>query len=238
MARNSAMSSYRRGAKDAVPFMLVIIPFAVLFGVVATEAGLSVLETLTFSVAVVAGAAQFAALQLMLEDAATAVVLASALAVNLRHAMYSASLVPHLGGAPLWQRACAAYLMVDQTYAMAAVEYERAPDMTIQEKMAYFFGTATPIVPTWYAMTVVGAMVGNAIPQSLALDFALPITFIALIAPMLRTLAHVAAAATAVVMSLVLAGLPYNLGLISAGLCGMIAGAHVELRLQRLGLWT
>ena len=174
MARFTSMSSYWRGAKDALPFIVVVAPFAMLFGVVADEAGLNVIEIFTFSLAVMAGAAQFAALQLLLEEAPTIIVLASALAVNLRHAMYSASLAPHLGAAPLWQRAFASYLMVDQTYAMAIVDYEREPSQTTSEKIAYFFGTATPIVPMWFLMTVVGALVGTLIPESFALDFALP----------------------------------------------------------------
>ena len=92
MASSSVKSAYRQGIRDGAPFILVIVPFSMLFGVIATEAGLSVFETLSFSVVVIAGAAQFTALQLMGEDAPTLVVLASALAVNLRMAMYSASL--------------------------------------------------------------------------------------------------------------------------------------------------
>src|SRR6056297_2247520 len=105
--------------RDAAPFVLVVIPFATVFGVVATEAGLNVLETLTFSIVVIAGAAQFAALELLRTEAPTLIVVLSALTVNLRHAMYSASLTPYLGEATLGQRALAAYVLVDQTYALS-----------------------------------------------------------------------------------------------------------------------
>ena len=86
-------SSYLTGLRDGAPFVLVIVPFATVFGVLSKSAGLNVLEALAFSVAVLAGAAQFTALQLMQDQAPTLVVLASALAVNLRMAMYSASAV-------------------------------------------------------------------------------------------------------------------------------------------------
>ena len=105
MQPTTTKSAYRKGIVDALPFILVIIPFALLFGLLATEAGLNVVEALTFSIVVIAGAAQFTALQLLQEDVPTAIVLASALAVNLRMAMYSASLTPHLGGLPIWKRA-------------------------------------------------------------------------------------------------------------------------------------
>ncbi|SEP79402.1 AzlC family ABC transporter permease [Thalassovita taeanensis] len=229
MSDTHTNSTYWQGVRDSLPFLLVISPFGILFGVVATEAGLNLLETMSFSIVVIAGAAQFTALQLMSEHAPTFVVLASALAVNLRMAMYSASLTPHLGAAPLWQRALIAYFTVDQSYACSITAYENNPGWSTRQKVAYFFGTVTSVCPAWYVMTYVGAMIGTAIPPELALDFAVPITFIAIVAPMLRTPAHRAAAATSVVLALVFSFIPYNLGLMVAGVGGMMAGARVEL---------
>ena len=229
MAQSGVMSSYWRGVRHGVPFLIIVVPFAMLIGVLATEAGLSVFETLSFSVVVVAGAAQFTALQLMTEQAPTWVVILSALAVNLRMAMYSASITPYLGHAKLIHRVFAAYFLVDQTYASAIVEYEKRPEMTAEERLAYFFGVVTPICPPWYMATLAGAWVGAAIPPEYGLDFALPIAFIAMVGPMLRTPAHIAAAFTSVVLALVFVFVPYNLGLIIGGIGGMMAGARVEI---------
>ncbi len=230
MPHASTRSAFLRGLRDGFPFLMVIAPFATLFGVIATEAGLDIFETLSFSVVVIAGAAQFTAIQLMSENAPTLVVLVSALAVNLRMAMYSASITPHLGRLPLWKRALVAYFLVDQTYASAAFDFEKHPDQTLAEKFAYFMGVVVPICPPWYVFTLVGAWVGEAIPQELGLDFVLPIAFIAMIAPALRTGAHRGAALTATLVALACAGLPWNLGLIVAALAGMIAGAELERR--------
>ncbi len=226
-------STYLRGIRDGLPFILVVSPFALLFGVVATEAGLTVFETLTFSAVVIAGAAQFTALQLMNENAPTLVVIASALAVNLRMAMYSASLTPHLGALPFWRRAFAAYTLVDQSYALSILEYEKNPQMTLAEKTSYFLGAITPVLPNWYLWSLVGALVGSSIPPSLALDFAVPITFLAMIGPMLRTTAHVFAAFVSVICAIAFAFLPWNLGLIVAGVAGMMSGAQFELWVER-----
>ena len=235
MTTTTRKSAYRQGIIDSSPFILVIIPFATLFGVLATEAGLNVLETMAFSIVVIAGAAQFTALQLMQENTPTVIVLISALAVNLRMAMYSASLTPYIGAAPLWQRALCAYVTVDQSYVVGVSKFEREPDMTVPERVAYFMGAVTPIVPLWYVFTLVGALVGTRVPESWALDFAIPIAFLAMIAPMFRTAAHVVAALTAVVVALLAAGVPYSLGLIIAGIAGMIAGAQTELWFEREG---
>lgn len=233
MTTKTTKSVYWQGVRDGAPFILVIVPFSLLFGVVATEAGLNVFETLSFSVLVIAGAAQFTAQQLLTDGAPTVIALVSALAVNLRMAMYSASLTPWLGQASLGQRALAAYFTVDQSYACAIVKFEQNPDWSITQRLAYFFGVVTPICPLWYIFTLVGALVGAKMPGGLALDFALPITFLAMIGPMLRTPAHLAAAFVSVTTALIFAGLPYNLGLLVAGVAGMTVGAHVEVLLER-----
>lgn len=231
MPAETTNSIFWKGVRDAAPFILVVGPFGLLFGVVGTEAGLNLLEVMSFSVLVIAGAAQLTALQLMVDQAPTIIVIVSALAVNLRMAMYSASLTPYLGAAPLWQRAFAAYFIVDQSYGLSALQYELHPKWTIRQRLAYFFGTVAPVCPFWYVFTLVGALIGTSVPDSLALDFAVPITFLALITPMLRTRAHVAAALVSITLALILAFLPYNLGLLVAGIAAMMTGAEVERRM-------
>lgn len=231
-------SAFWKGFRDGAPFLLVSGPFGFLFGVLATEAGLQILEAASFSLSIYAGSAQFTALQLMREQAPTLIVLISALAVNLRVAMYSASLTPYLGSAPLWQRAVASFFIVDQSYALSTVQFETNPDMPLAQRMAYFFGTNGLVAPGWVIATLAGALVGARVPETWALDFVLPIAFLAMIGPMLRTSAHMVAAFVAIVVALICAGLPYNLGLLVAGLAGMAAGARTELMLARRGVAT
>ncbi|WP_224816906.1 AzlC family ABC transporter permease [Hasllibacter sp. MH4015] len=227
----TSRNAFWRGARDCGPFVLVAGPFGMLFGVIGTEAGLNIAQVMGFSVVVIAGAAQLAALQLMIDQAPTVIVLLSAIAVNLRMAMYSASLAPYLGKAPLWQRALVGYMNVDQTYAVSILKYEAEPSMNVAERMAYFFGTCLPVVPVWYAATLAGAVLGQSVPGDLGLEFAVPIAFLAIVAPALRTLAHVAAAGASIVLAILFAGLPYNLGLMPAGIGAMIVGAEVERRM-------
>lgn len=232
-AKTPAKSPYWDGVRDGAPFVLVVVPFAMLFGVFATDAGLTLAQVMGFTVLVIAGAAQFAALQLMLENASIAFVLLAALAVNLRMAMYSASLVPYLGAAPLWQRACIAYLNFDQTYINAVARYEAQPDMSMPDRVAYFVGVATPIAPIWCAATFFGVVAGQAIPEAWAIDFIMPILFLAMVAPMIKSLAHVAAAAVSVSVSLALVGLPSGTGLLIAAAAAMLTGALIETWIER-----
>jgi predicted branched-subunit amino acid permease len=233
MPRSKLKSPALAGLRDSLPFALVVSPFGLLFGVVASEAGLKIVEVMGMSVLVIAGAAQFAALQQMLADTPTLMVILTALTVNLRMAMYSASLTPHLGGAALWKRALAAYLMVDQSYVLSIAKFETEPEMTASDKLRYYFGTMIVITPIWYAASLAGALLGKAIPPEFALDFAVPITFLAMVAPMVKSLAHLAAALVSVALALALAGLPYALGLVVAAIAAMITGALVETAMER-----
>jgi 4-azaleucine resistance transporter AzlC len=229
MPPTSPKAAFRRGVRAGLPFVVVVGPFGLLFGVLATEAGLNLAATLGMSVLVVAGAAQFTALQLMIDQAPTLIVIFTALAVNLRMAMYSAALTPHLGAAPLKVRALAAYVLTDQTFAAALAAYE-GREATLAEKIAFYFGTAAPVVPVWFAATVAGALLGRSIPPDYALDFAVPITFLAIVAPMVRTVAHLVAATVSVTGALVFGWVPYSGGLLIAALLAMLAGAEVERR--------
>lgn len=235
MTTSSPKSIYLRGILNGAPFVLVVVPFALLFGVAATESGLPMAQVMGFSVLVIAGAAQFAALQLMVDNAPTVMILATSLAVNLRMAMYSAAITPHLGATPLWQRGIIAYFLVDQSYMLSMSYYETHPNLTMPQKLAYFFGVITPVAPLWYLASYLGALVGTAIPPEFALDFAVPITFLAMIAPGLRTRAHMAAAGTSVLLALLLVWMPYGTGLLVAALVAMMVGAEVERRASKTG---
>ena len=233
MPATTEKSALLRGALSTLPFVIVLVPFALLFGVVATEAGLNVAETMGFSVLVIAGAAQFTAIQLMSENAPVWIVLAASLGVNLRMAMYSAALQPHLGELPLRKRAFASYTLFDQNFATASVEFEDSPDQTVLDRYLFLMGGAIPMFPLWISFTWIGAVAGDLIPEWLELDFALPILFLAIVAPMLKTLAHLGAAFTSIVVALLLGFLPSGTGVLLAGLCAMAVGAEIERRRGR-----
>jgi len=148
-------------------------------------------------------------------------------------AMYSAALAEQVGALPFWKRALVAYTLTDQSFGVAINRYLQEPRRSPAWKVTYYFGVSVPVCGPWYAATWLGAVAGGGIPEGLALDFAVPITFLALVAPSLRSLPHLAAAAVSVAVSLALAWLPYNLWLLVAALLAMAAGAFVEERLAR-----
>ena len=230
---STSRKAFWKGAAHALPFFVVIVPFAMLFGVLSAEAGLGPWETQIFSIAVFAGASQLAALQLMQDQAPLVVILATGIAVNLRMMMYSVALTPHLGGAPLGIRATIAYFLVDQSFALSLAEFDKRAEMTLAEKTAYFFGTIAPITAIWNVATAVGVQMGRAVPESWGLDFAMPITFIGMTAAMLRTVPHGVAMAVSVGVTLMLWAMPYGTGLLVGAAAGMAAGAVTEAWSER-----
>lgn len=230
---NSNRHAFWQGLRDCSPFVVIVVPFSALFGMVATDAGLNILQVVAMSAIVIAGSAQFTALSLLQEGAPVFVVLLAALAVNMRMAMYSAALVPHLGAAPMRLRMLMAYVMIDQTYAVSVQTFEAQPEMPLGDKISYYFGCVTAVCVPWYVCTFLGALFGQYIPASLSPDFAVPVCFIALFAPMLRSLPHLVAAGVSVCAAVIFSGLPWNFGLIVAAVLAMLAGAQAEFWQRR-----
>jgi len=138
-----------------------------------------------------------------------------------------------LGELPFWKRALVAYTLVDQNFAVSSVEFEDNPDQSTHDKFQFIVGAIFPLFPLWIGFTWFGAIAGNLIPDQFELDFALPILFLAIVAPMLKTLAHLGAAVTSIIVALLLGFLPSGTGVLVSGLCAMIVGAEIERRMGR-----
>lgn len=225
--------SYKRGFVTGLPLIIAYIPFALVFGVVAVDAGLAVGEAIAMSAAVVAGAAQFAAIGLLTDGAPVAIAIVAGVAVNLRMVMYSAHIAEYWRGASFWRRATAAYVLHDQSYGMSISRYADGREPTLANKFGWYFGVLTPTTGTWFICTTIGAVLGAQIPAEWSLDFAVPIAFIAIAAPMLKRLPHVVAALVGVVASLALVWLPLGFGVLAGGVLGMLAGVLTEFWMDR-----
>lgn len=215
---------FAAGALGAVPILPAVIPFGLIFGTLAAETGLDLVQAVAMAALVVAAASQLAALQLLGDGAPLAVIVFTGAMVNLRLAMYSASLVPHLQGVPLASRALAAMFLHDQAYAVSIAHYRARPDEPPARRIAYFLGAAVPTSAAWVLASAVGMLVGDALPEGWNIDFFLPIAFLATAAPMVRGRPALAAAAVAVAAAVVFRDLPFRSGLFVASALGIAVG--------------
>ncbi|WP_224333925.1 AzlC family ABC transporter permease [Haloprofundus halobius] len=120
----------RAGIRDVLPLFLGIVPFAVVFGVAAVDAGLTAVQAVGLSVFVFAGAAQLATLELLAANAAVPVVVLTAVVINLRMLMYSASIAPYFRSLAGRSKAVMAYFLTDQAYALSVAHYGPLGEVT------------------------------------------------------------------------------------------------------------
>ena len=223
------------GARVMLPLLPGAIPFGMIAGVVASNAGLDALAGIGQSVIVFAGAAQLASTQLIADAAPVLVVILTGLVINLRFAMYSAAMAGHLSALPRGRRWLVAYLMTDQSYALSVLRYAARPEMSLAAKFAFYMGGAIPMWTVWLAATAAGYFLGNRIPASWSLDFFVPLSFLALIVPSIADRANATAAVTGGAVAVIAWPLPFNLGLFLAALAGIAAGYAVERLLPPQG---
>ena len=214
---------FRAGAVACLPVLLAVGPFGLIFGIVAREAGLDLVQTMVMTATVVAGASQLAVLQLLGDGAPVVMAILAGAVVNLRMAMYSASLAPWWQGVPPHLRALGAVVLHDQAYALSLARY-RAREEPLSDRVGYYFAVGFVTASVWTVMTFVGATLGDRLPADLDLAFMVPVTFISITAPMLRGGRNLAAAGVAAALALAFAWLPYGLGLMVGAAGGIAAG--------------
>ncbi len=224
----SVKKEFFNGLKDELPLLLGVAPFGMIYGILALAAGLSEAEAQAMSVVVFAGSAQFMLAQLVGSGTPALVMIVTGFVINLRHALYSASIAPHVKKlSPMW-KTLLAYLLTDEAYAIAITRYQKKDQSP--HKHWYFLGTGLTLWTSWQISTAIGVYLGTQIPDSWSLDFTLALTFIALVVPALKDRPSILAAASASIVAVMTATLPYKLNLIVAAIVGIIAGLWSEGR--------
>lgn len=230
---SSRRETFTEGMLAVSPTVAGVVPFGLVMGITAMATGLTTVQAVAMSLTINAGAAQLAMLQLLVEGTIPAVIVLTALIINLRFAMYSASLAPHLYHlGPKW-RLPLAYFLVDQNYALSIKRFQYEKPEGDPYGHWYFIGGGVTLWTSWQLSTLAGVLMGGGIPRSWSLDFAIPLVFLAVLVPTLRHRSHVVAALTGGGVATLAASLPFNLGLIVGALSGIAAGVFVERRRRR-----
>ncbi len=227
----SRRREFLSGVRDEAPILLGVAPFGVIFGALAMAAHLPVLAAQAMSSIIFAGSAQFIAAQLFANAAYGIVVVLVVFVVNLRHALYSASVaahVKHLG--PAW-KALLAYLLTDECYAVVITRYGKPADPA--RKHWYFLGAGLTLWASWQVSTALGILLGTRVPQNWPLGFMLPLTFIALVVPTLRSRPMILAALAAGLTGYLTLGWPLKTGLLAAAAVGIVTGMAAERLIER-----
>jgi 4-azaleucine resistance transporter AzlC len=221
-------SEFWAGSRAIIPLVVGAIPFGILFGTLAIEAGLSVKGTLVMSAVVFAGSAQFIALGLLAAGTPLPLILLTTLIVNLRHLLYALSLLPYVKHLPQQWRLMVGFWLTDESFAVAIARYHQ-PDTSLF-KHWYYLGAALLMYGNWQVCTAIGVWLGRQLPNAAnwGLDFAMSVTFIGMVIPYIQTLSMGVTVFVAGVIALLMQPLPHQLGLIVAAMAGVVAGFSTE----------
>ena len=223
---SESKKEFWNGIRAEFPLLVGVFPFGMIYGALALDAGLSTFTAQMMSSIVFAGSSQFVTTQLVHDAAPGFVIILTIAVVNLRHMLYSASLAPYLKDLSLKWKALLSYLLTDEAYAPSILKYEA--DGIKPASHWFLLGAGFSLWFIWQVSTALGIFLGTAIPESWSLDFALPLTFIAMVVPALKNRPMIAAALSAGLMALFAYHLPFKLGLILAALTGIAIGTILE----------
>ncbi len=222
--------AFLAGLRDTVPLLIGTAPFGLIYGALAISAELSAGAALAMSLFVFAGSSQFIAAGLWAEQAAIPVIVLTTLVVNLRHMLYSATLAPRYKHLPQRWLLPLGFWLTDETFAIVAARLSK--DSAPQHLHWYQLGSSLAMYSNWFAWTVGGVLAGQVISseqaEALGFGFAMSVTFIGIVVPMLKTRPMVLAAVAAGLTALVANPLPHRLGLIVAALVGVAVGVIAE----------
>ena len=222
---------FREGFVEMLPACIGLIPFGLVCGVGAAAAGANWLGSLGMSTIIFSGAAQIVAAQMLAADAPIAVIVLTTFVLGLRLLMYSAAIAPYLKPLPpRWQNGLA-FLLSDQVFAAAIRRFHVGGHP--HGAALHFLGSGIALWLVWQIACMAGFLAGNLIPSAWSLDFAVPLCFIALVAPQFRDAPSVLAAVTAGIAVLALSHLPMKLNLIVAGILGIVIGTLADLARER-----
>lgn len=218
-------SLFLAGARDALPLLTGLFPFAIIVGVTGAEFGFTIVEITVMSTIVYAGASQLATIVLMAAGSHFLLVVLTAALINVRFSIYSASLAPKFQSHSRLRKAVYSFLLVDPIYALSIPRF-RSHDGT--RSHWYYFGGGVALWIAWILGTAIGAGMGVGVPGSFPVELIIPLVFLALLFPVLEDRPSIATAIVAGVVAVAAAPLEYNLGLLLGVSCGLLVGVFLN----------
>lgn len=214
-------SDFRLGFLAIVPLWIGFLPFAISYALIARSAGLSLWETQLMSLTVFSGGAQFTAAGMFLQQANLFSIVLTTFLLNARHLLYGLSVSQNLKLNPL-QRAKSAWVLTDEAFGVTANAH--------YPSYAYLMGASMSVFVSWNVFTLIGALLGNSIPDPLkyGVDFVFPLAFLALLMPTLKDRPAFLVAGFSALLALLMQKvlhLPGGVSVLLVGILGSLLGA-------------
>ena len=220
------------GARDTTPLLLAAAPFGMVFGALAVSAGMTPAQTMAMSLFVFAGSSQFIGATLIGAGALAPIIILTTLVVNLRHMLYSISLMPKVESFGQGWRAPMAFWLTDETYATVMLKLDQLDDP--KTFRYYYLGSAIAMYGLWQVNTGLGILIGESVPDvtSWGLEVAMAVAFIGVVVPSLKDNAGWACAVTASIGMLLTYQWPNQIGLFVSSLAAIAVGVIIRRRAE------
>ena len=216
---NSKFKIFLKGIIDVSPLMIPVVPFGLIFGILAIDIGFSPLATMGMSLIIFGGASQIVLLQLFSGGASSLVIISSVGAVNSRHLLYGAVVSEHISDLKLIWKIIISYFLIDQAFARSNDYFKNNNN---KNKYFHLIGGGVTCWVIWQSTTFLGIVLGATIPEKLGLSFAVPLTFLALLINDFRKLINVAVIITSgLIATLGYNYIPYKAYVIVAAVAGL-----------------
>ncbi|MBV7263069.1 AzlC family ABC transporter permease [Photobacterium sp. WH24] len=218
---------FKQGALAVMPLCVAVIPWGLLAGSFAIDAGLDVFQSVAMSAIVFAGAAQLVATGLLKAGVGIVTILLTTFFITSRHLLYSITMRNVISPLPLRWRLVLGFLLTDELFALCGNQSPK------RFQPWYALGAGLWFYISWNIATLAGIFAGKFIPNldSLGLDFAIAATFIAIVVPSIQRWPVLIAVLIALVMSVLMAALNIEGGLMIASLTAM-SGGYISERLM------
>ena len=228
---NSKFNTFLKGVIDVSPLMIPVVPFGLIFGVLAIDVGFTPLETMGMSLIIFGGASQIVLLQLFSGGVSSIVIISSVGAVNSRHLLYGAVMSEHLSDLKLVWKILISYFLIDQAFARSNEYFKKNKD---NNKYFHLVGGGATCWVIWQSTTLLGILLGTAIPEKLGLSFAVPLTFLALIINEFRKFINVVViTVSGLVATLGYNIIPFKAYVIVSALAGLLIAIILTTKLKQ-----
>lgn len=209
-----------KGALAILPLSIAVIPWGILAGSLAVEAGLFDFQAQAVSLFVFAGSVQLVGMALVKAGASLSLLLLTTLFLTSRHLLYSATLRAHISQFSLSKRLVLGFLLTDELFAVVA--HKKPEDFSF----AFAFGAGFSFYLIWQTASFAGIYLGQSIPNlnQYGLDFAVVATFIAIVIPKIKKRSTLITVLASIIFSVWFSILNIEGSLIIASLIAMCLG--------------
>ncbi len=218
----------RAGFRAFLPLSIGLMPWGLVTGVAMVGSGLTPSQAVGMNLLVFSGTAQLGTLPLIIAGAPLWLIVATALAVNLRLIIFSAGIArnfEHLRAPARWG---IGYLLVDGVFAICLEPLLRNDNP--QWRLGHYLAPSLWAWAVWQICGLAGILFAGAIPVSWSLEFMATIALLALLLAMAGTRPILVAALTGATVAVALHALPLRLGLLIGMLAGIAGGFAAERR--------